>query len=159
MAASNKTSAAAARSLQRQAKAIALRCAGLSYASIATKLGIGRSQAHELVRKGLDDARHQVAAHADELRVLELSRLDGLLAKVYPKAARGDLQAVDRVLKIGERRAKLLGLDAPVRHALQGGEEGAPPIVTEARVTFYVPENGRDQAGATRSAAPAAAQR
>ncbi|WP_128000939.1 hypothetical protein [Piscinibacter defluvii] len=158
MAASNKTSAAAARSLQRQAKAIALRCAGLSYASIAAHLGIGRSQAHALVCRGLDDARSQVAAAADELRALELSRLDGMLAKVYPRAARGDLPAVDRVLKISERRAKLLGLDAPERHALQGGGEGAPPIVSDARVTFYVPENGRD-AGRARSAAPTAAQR
>lgn len=68
-----------------------------------------------------------------------------MLTKAYPLAAKGDLQAIDRVLKIGERRAKLLGLDAPTRTALQGGGDDAPPIATttEATVTFYIPENGR----------------
>ena len=81
-----------------------------------------------------------MAGSSDELLALELSRLDGLLAKVYPMAAQGDLQAVDRVLKICERRARLLGLDAPTRTALQGGGD-APPLSTviETRVTFYVP--------------------
>lgn len=143
MASSNKTSAARARKLKHQAQALDLRRAGHSYAQISQKLGISRSSAHQLVHEGLDDARQQITASADELRMEELARLDGMLAKIYPKAARGDMAAADRVLKIGERRARLLGLDAPVRTALQGGGDDAPPIVSEAKVTFYMPDNGR----------------
>ena len=68
-----------------------------------------------------------------------------MLQGLWPRARKGEAAAVDRVLKIGERRAKLLGLDAPTRTALQGGGDDAPPIttVTEAKVTFYMPDNGR----------------
>ena len=133
MAKSNTTSAAAARALSRQAQALELRRSGRSYSEIAQKLGISKSRAHELVRTGIDGARAQVAGSSDELLALELSRLDGLLAKVYPMAAQGDLQAVDRVLKICERRARLLGLDAPTRTALQGGGDAPPPNRRTAR--------------------------
>lgn len=143
MAVANKTSAARARKLKNQAQVLALRRAGMPFSQIAIKVGISKSSAHQLVQEGLEDARKQIASSVDELRAEEISRLDGMLAKAYPIAAKGDLQAIDRVLKIGERRAKLLGLDAPARHALQGGGDDAPPIVSEARVTFYMPDNGR----------------
>jgi hypothetical protein len=143
MAVANKTSSIRARKLNHQAKALDLRRAGHSYAQISGRLGISKSSAHQLVQAGLEDSRRQISASADELRSEELARLDGMLAKVYPKAARGDVQAVDRVLKIAERRARLLGLDAPTRTALQGGGDDAPPIVTEASVRFYMPDNGR----------------
>lgn len=140
----SKTAPATVEKLRRQQKALLLRRSGMSFEAIGQRLGISKSRAHALVQLGLQDAREQIVMQSDELRTEEISRLDGMLDKVYAKAAKGDLQAVDRVLKIGERRAKLLGLDAPVRTALQGGGEDAPPIVTEARVTFYIPNNGRD---------------
>lgn len=139
----NKTSAALARGLANKDAALALRRAGNSYRLIAEKLECSRSYAHKMVSEALEDAKAQVAAHADDLRSEEISRLDGMLSKLYPKAEEGDVQAIDRVLKIGERRARLLGLDAPIRTALQGGGEDAPPIVSEARVMVYIPDNGR----------------
>lgn len=140
----NRTSAAKARSIERQVLALDLRRRGLSYPAIAAQLGIGKSQAHRLVAAGLEGARAQIAASSTDLKAEELSRLDGMLEGIWRKARRGDVQAIDRVLKIGERRARLLGLDAPVRTALEGGGEGAPAIATEARVVFYMPSNGRD---------------
>jgi hypothetical protein len=139
----SKTSAATARKLRNQEQALALRRAGHSFERIGHKIGISTSRAHALVQMGLATARDQITASVDELRTEELSRLDGMLAKLYPKAEKGDLYAADRVLKIGERRARLLGLDAPVRTALEGGGEGAPPVSHVATVTFYMPENGR----------------
>ena len=143
----NKTSAASARKLKHQAQALELRRAGMAYAAIGQRLGISKSRAHALVQLGFEETRKQITSSADEVKVEELSRLDGMLMKVYPKAAKGELQAIDRVLKIAERRARLLGLDAPVRTALQGGGEDAPPLVTEARVTVYIPSNGREGGG------------
>ena len=143
MATARKTSAASARKLKRQAQVLDLRRAGMSFSQIASSVGLSKSGAHKLVQQGMEGALRQIATSVDELRAEELSRLDGMLAKAYPSAAKGDLQAIDRVLKIGERRARLLGLDAPVRTALQGGGEDAPPIATEARVAIYVPDNGR----------------
>lgn len=142
---SNRSSPAKARRLALQEQAIELRRSGLGFVDIGTKLGIGKSTAHRLVEAGMADARAQITASADDLKAQELSRLDGLLLKLYPVAAAGDVQAIDRVIKIIERRAKLLGLDAPVRTALQGGGDDAPPVstVSETRVTFYMPDNGR----------------
>jgi hypothetical protein len=42
---------------------------------------------------------------------MELERLDRLFAAVWPLAIAGDLAAVDRVLKIMARRAKMEGFD------------------------------------------------
>jgi hypothetical protein len=50
------------------------------------------------------------------------------------------LSAIDRVLKVSERRSRLLGLDAPVKNAFTdptGDRESS-------FVQFYIPENNRD---------------
>ena len=59
----------------------------------------------------------------DEMRLLELSRLDRIQIEIYRNATQGQLGAVDRYLKIAERRAKLMGIDAAerVEHAGIGG--------------------------------------
>ncbi len=48
---------------------------------------------------------------AENLRQLELERLDAMLTAIWPQALNGYLGAIDRVLKIIERRSKLLGLE------------------------------------------------
>lgn len=52
---------------------------------------------------------------ARDVRLLELGRLDALYMEVFRQARSGVLGAVDRCLRIMERRAKLLGLDAPTQ--------------------------------------------
>lgn len=138
-----KTAPARAAALEKQAKALELRRAGLGFEEIGRQLGIGKSQAHRYVVKALADARAQIRASADELKSEDLSRLDAMLTGLWPRARKGEAVAVDRVLKIMERKARMLGLDAPTRTALEGGGEGAPPIVSEARVSIYIPDNGR----------------
>ena len=113
----NATSPRALVALQRQQQAVELRRSGRSYREIARQVGIGVASAHRLVAGAMADVRSAVAEDIVELRALELSRLDGLTVALWPKARRGELPAVDRVLKIMERRAKLLGLDAPVKVA------------------------------------------
>lgn len=112
-----KNSPAKARTVENVAKALELRRAGLGFEAIGVQLGLKKSQAHRLVVAGLAEARAQVSASADDLRSEELSRLDGMLTGLWPRARKGEVAAVDRVLKIGERRAKLLGLDAPTKVA------------------------------------------
>jgi hypothetical protein len=52
---------------------------------------------------------------ADDLRALDLERLDRLWRPNYLRALSGNYQATLACLRIMERRARLLGLDAPVR--------------------------------------------
>ena len=103
---------------------------GRGYTEIAAALGIGKSQAHRLVKTALAECVEAVTAEATQLKAEELSRLDGMLSGIWVEARKGHLGAIEKVLKIMERRAKLLGLDAPTRHAL-GGDESAPPIKSE----------------------------
>ena len=52
---------------------------------------------------------------AEEIRCLELSRLDEMQTAIWQDCMDGKLTAIDRVLKIMERRSRLVGLDAPER--------------------------------------------
>lgn len=100
---------------EKQRQALELRKGGVSYAAIATRLGYrGASGAWHAVRAAL---RKTLQEPADELRQLELERLDGMLLGIAPQVSRGNFGAIDRALKIMERRARLLGLDAPVKVA------------------------------------------
>ena len=99
----------------RQIEALKMRAAGHSYEEIRARLGYRtRSGAYASVMAGLHKERVEPA---DETRVLELERLDRLLNAIWDKATGGDLEAVDRALKIMERRAKFMGLDAPTKIA------------------------------------------
>lgn len=73
------------------------------------------------VRTALADRRTELNDGVDELRALEADRLDRLFFVAYKKAVRDqDLGAVDRTLRIMERRARLLGLDMPAKTELSG---------------------------------------
>lgn len=132
----NATSSRALIALRRQQQAVELRRAGRSYREIAHQVGIGVASAHRLVAAAISKARVTVQDEVIEMRALELSRLDGLLSSVWPAARQGNLGAIDRVLKIMERRAKLLGLDAPVK--MSRGNPVAEEDVRDA-VRYIVP--------------------
>jgi len=96
---------------ERQRRAIELRRSGCTFDEIAVKLGYsGRGGAYKAVRKALRSVIEQPAL---EFLALELSRLDALQQAVWDQALRGDPKAVDAVLKIMDRRATYLGLNAP----------------------------------------------
>lgn len=95
----------------RQLQALELRKAGIGYNAIAAQLGYSsRSGAHKAVMTAL---RKTLQEPADEVRKLELERLDALLAELWKKKEK--LLYIDRILRLMERKAKLLGLDAPQR--------------------------------------------
>lgn len=95
---------------ERKRNALELRLAGASYRDIAQALEVSPATALQDCKEALADIPAQ---QADEMRTVELSRLDRLQRAVWPRAIKGDLQAVDRAIKIIDRRAKLFGLDAP----------------------------------------------
>jgi hypothetical protein len=114
MTAKRKATKHALDALDREVAALQLRRAGCTYDVIARRLGYSnRSGAWHAVRAGLSATLREPA---DELRGLELERLDRLHEAVWDRAIRGHLASVDRVLAIMKRRSALLGLDAPRRH-------------------------------------------
>jgi hypothetical protein len=105
-----------AKTAQRRTQAIGLALAGLSWDAIADKLGYSsRQAAHKDVQRALAQAVAEQTSAAEELRMVELMRLDRLQAAAWPKALTGDLKAIETCLKIITERRKLLGLDAPAK--------------------------------------------
>jgi hypothetical protein len=99
----------------RRAKALELHLAGATYDAIAQAVGYSdRGHAHKAVQTALTDLGRPPPP--DEVLATEIARLDAMLTGLWGKARRGDVQAIDRVLKIQERRAalrQLSGADAP----------------------------------------------
>lgn len=101
----------------RQAKALELRRSGMSYPAIAAELGYRHpTGALHAVEAALRRAIQEPAA---EVRQLEVDRLDRLMLAWWKlgTADPPDKDAAEMVMKYMARRAKLLGLDAPVKVA------------------------------------------
>ena len=121
----HKTAAEEAATLERRKHALDLRKAGFTYQEIADRLKVVVSTAHKDVTSELKRLAKETLESADEVRQLELGRLDMLLKGLEPMARVGKSDAVNAYLKVMERRAKLLGLDAPVRQEHTGADGGA----------------------------------
>lgn len=104
-----------AAAVARAAQMLELRKAGMTYDRIGEALGVSKQAVHKSVTKALREITSKAAETADEIRSLELIRLDAMLAGLWAQAARGNLGAIDRALKIAERRAKITGIDAPTK--------------------------------------------
>lgn len=98
--------------LETQTKAAQLRASGATFREIGTALGIDHTWARRLVLRALDTAAYE---NADLMRTQEGERLDRLQRAVWVAACGGDIRAVNAVLRIMDRRARLFGLDVPAR--------------------------------------------
>jgi hypothetical protein len=95
---------------QRAYYAFELRKAGASYELIADKLGYKTPESAEGAIRARLQRMYKPDAVEDVVQ-MELARLDALQLVAWRRAKEGDLSALDRILKIMERRAKYLGLD------------------------------------------------
>lgn len=96
---------------ERQAEALSLRKQGHTFQEIADRLGYaGHQGAYKAVMSAL---RKTIQEPADELRRLELERLDVMLKSLWPFVLKGSPRHVEMALKVMDRRAAYLGLDAP----------------------------------------------
>lgn len=106
---------------------------GKSFPEIAKELNYNsRQAAFDAVSRALDRTEREPA---DALRRLDLERLDVLWQIQFLNAQGGDVQALAACMKIMERRAKLLGLDAPDKKEVTGADGApltAPTIIIQA---------------------------
>lgn len=102
-----------------------LRKAGLTYRQIANALDCSEARAYNGVNRVMRRISAKQAEDGADILRLELERLDALLSNMWSMTMPHDIEtedggkirvppsyeAVDRVIKIMDRRAKLLGLD------------------------------------------------
>lgn len=128
----------------KQTLAMRLRIKGYDYLNIGKRVYPDSEHpaaaAYQAITQGINAVRLD---SAEQMREIELTRLDALQTlawKAIERAAkRGDTRAVstgvNSVVRISDRRAKLLGLDAPVKYDL---------LMSEARKmaeSLDIPEN------------------
>lgn len=108
-----RTSQRALEAARKKREALALREAGATLQTIGDKLYKGdRSNAHRAITEALAE---QAAENVAEVRALENARLDQMLLGAWPRARKGDNHAIASVIRIMDRRAKLNGLDMPIK--------------------------------------------
>jgi DNA-binding CsgD family transcriptional regulator len=125
MAGQSPTSDRMMEAREREVQALELRKQGASYRAIGRHLGISQTAAHDAVMRVLARFAAQSEKHTRELRQLEVERLDAAMSVVMPLVRRGDLAAVDRLVRLVDARARLLGLNAPAQVEVGGIAQGA----------------------------------
>ena len=111
----------------RRVRAVELKTAGLTYEQIAVKLGYAnRGTVYRLVSETI---KAQTVEAVDQLRSLEVERLDRLQFAVWQKAMEGDVPSAAVVIRVVMARCRLLGLEGP----------GMPAIADPRSRTVVVP--------------------
>lgn len=109
----SRHAASVVRAAKLEERCLELRASGLSFREIAAEAHVSVSGAFKAVARGLREVNLNNRAEAADLRQLEGARLDKLQESLWAEAEAGDPRAVDAVLDILARRARLFGLDAP----------------------------------------------
>lgn len=116
---------------ERRKVALEARISGLSYQAIADKLGYSDKT---LVRRDVVNGIKEIVREpAEEVLRIELARLDEMLAGCWEAARSGDVSAIDRAIRIQDRRAKYLGLDAPTKVHQTNSFEGLDEEALKAK--------------------------
>jgi len=112
----SKTSQRRIEAADKQRQALELRARGVGFSKIASELGYrSASGAFRAVAAGLRKTLQEPAAQLRSLEVERLARLETVLWARLPS----NINAADKLLRVWERRAKLLGLDEPTRLQLE----------------------------------------
>jgi hypothetical protein len=99
--------------VDKEIKVLELRRVGLTWVRIAEEVGYAdHTGAYAAYKRAIKRTMQQPA---DELREQELDRIDRLQVAVWPAAMKGDTRAVLTIVRLMERRAKLTGLDMPIK--------------------------------------------
>lgn len=113
----SKTPKPSAERLIKQTQALQLRAHGHSFRGIAKALGCSLGTAHTLIKDAFAAERKGISEAKADLVEMEILRCDTYLQAIAKQVQMGNVRAVDTALKVAERRARLLGLDAPTKIA------------------------------------------
>lgn len=118
---------------KRERDALELRLKGYTYAQISDAMGLSIEGARQAVIRALAEIKTDKAESAQEVREQEAARLDRMLQTLERMAEATDdastlLAIQDRLLKVQDRRARLLGLD--LQRVEVTGAGGGPIAIT-----------------------------
>jgi hypothetical protein len=110
---------------ERQVQAYELKLSGLSDRAIGKIMGCSHTTVQNLVKAECDQ---RVLPLADAVRKQEIDRFDRWLVKLNEKIDDGDQVArnIEVAVKVSERRARLLGADAPIQQEISATVDARP---------------------------------
>jgi AraC-like DNA-binding protein len=99
--------------VDKEIKVLELRRVGLTWSRIAEEVGYAdHTGAYAAYKRAIKRTMQQPAY---ELRAQELDRVDRLQVAIWPNAMKGDTRAILTIVRLMDRRAKLTGLDMPIK--------------------------------------------
>jgi len=133
------------RVLERQKECLELRTQGMTYRQICEFMlqkGLelpstwDERYAYRDVTSALEKLQREINETTKFVVALELQRLDQLLLVAMNLATGGELRAIDRVLKIMERRSLYLGLDTPKTVEVKDWRSEIIELMRDGRITI-----------------------
>lgn len=121
-----------------------LRLTGKTVRDIASIVGKSPTRVHQILVSSLAEMNAVAADTAEQIAQIELERLDKIFDALYPM--RSDPEYANALIRVMDRRAKLTGIDKPVKSAFVGknGEIVDPPTLivefTDGSTTTASPE-------------------
>lgn len=110
-----KVSEAALTQLSKIDQALELRRKGWTYRAIAAEMKITLKAAHRLVETAFKATQQSAREQSEELYQQQVARLEGCVKALTEQVDRGSIKAVEALVKVLDRQAKLCGLDAPTK--------------------------------------------
>ena len=98
--------------IDKEREIVELRTEGYVWREIADQVGMSTAGVYKAYNRAMTRV---ITPAVNEHRELELDRLDILQRTYWQPAVNGNLRAADFVLRVIDKRAKLLGLDAPIK--------------------------------------------
>lgn len=115
---------------ERDLRCVNLRRAGMAWQDIATQLGY--SDPGHAYQRFMVIMKDYPREDVETARDVEADRYDQLQRAIWAKCLQGDTWAIDRALKLMDQRARLLGLNVPVRQTIE--------VLTESTVDAAIRE-------------------
>ena len=126
--------------LEKQAQVLSLRRLGATFDQIAKQLGYASaSGAYNAYRKACMNIIYE---EVEETRKMECDRLDNAQTRIMPAVNNGDVSAINALLRIMERRARLLGLDMPIKTQIEVGYFDTDTIDSEVKRLVALLDSG-----------------
>jgi len=88
---------------------------GMNYRRIGEKYGVSHQMVSEAIRGYLKQLRAISLRSVVEYRQVQLERIQAVYNALWPNVMRGKVDAINALIRVMDREARLLGLDAPTR--------------------------------------------
>jgi len=126
--------------LAKETEVVKLRRGGLTWDVIADRVGYKYPSSAQTAYQRA--AARIVADDVEAIRKLESERLDLAQSAIWGGVLAGNVPAIHALIRIQERRAKLLGLDQPIRQQIEVTTYDGDSIDAELARLVHILDSG-----------------